>query len=188
MIVLADNLREERSNSFSLSADIYQNFGSVMTNFLIEGFYTELNNVFDLRKKSEQDEFGNVVWERYNASGARVYGATLECRIAFTPDLQLQTGWTYQKSEHKEAVEWSETAASEKRMFRTPDFYGYVTLNYSPIKRLTASLNGTYTGSMLVQHVAGSGVENDIAVKTPDFFDLGLRLAYDIPLCEVMTL
>ena len=188
VIVLADNLREERSNSFSLSADIYQNFGSVMTNFLIEGFYTELNNVFDLRKKSEQDEFSNVVWERYNASGARVYGATLEGRIAFTPDLQLQTGWTYQKSEHKEAVEWSETAASEKRMFRTPDFYGYVTLNYSPIKRLTASLNGTYTGSMLVQHVAGSGVENDIAVKTPDFFDLGLRLAYDIPLCEVMTL
>lgn len=85
VIVLADDLREERSNSFSLSADIYQNFGSVMTNFLIEGFYTELNNVFDLRKKSEQDEFSNVVWERYNASGARVYGATLEGRIAFTP-------------------------------------------------------------------------------------------------------
>ena len=47
--VLADNLKEERSNSFSLSADLYHKFGSVQTNLLIEGFYTDLNNVFALR-------------------------------------------------------------------------------------------------------------------------------------------
>lgn len=44
--ILADNLKEERSNSFSLSADLYHKFGSVQTNLLIEGFYTDLDNVF----------------------------------------------------------------------------------------------------------------------------------------------
>ena len=43
---LAKNLKEERSNSLSLSADMYYNFGNVQTNILIETFYTHLNNVF----------------------------------------------------------------------------------------------------------------------------------------------
>ena len=36
--VLADNLKEEHSNSLSVSADLYRKFGSVQTNLLIEGF------------------------------------------------------------------------------------------------------------------------------------------------------
>ncbi len=68
--VLADNLKEERSNSFSLSADLYHKFGSVQTNLLIEGFYTDLNNVFALRQLDQPDAQGNTVQERYNAYGA----------------------------------------------------------------------------------------------------------------------
>ena len=56
--VLADNLKEERSNSFSLSADLYHKFGSVQTNLLIEGFYTDLNNVFALRQLDQPDAQG----------------------------------------------------------------------------------------------------------------------------------
>ena len=33
---------------------------------------------------------------------------------------------------------------------------------------------------MLVQHMAGSGVERDVAVTTPAFCDVNLRLAYDL--------
>ncbi|WP_288180335.1 TonB-dependent receptor, partial [Alistipes putredinis] len=39
-IRLADDLREERSHSLSLSADLYHRFGKVQTNLLVEGFYT----------------------------------------------------------------------------------------------------------------------------------------------------
>ncbi|MBR1995374.1 MAG: TonB-dependent receptor, partial [Alistipes sp.] len=39
-------------------------------------------------------------------------------------------------------------------------------------------LTGNYTGRMLVQHYAGSGTEQDVAVETPHFFDLNLRAAY----------
>ena len=52
-IRLADDLKEERSHSVSLSADLYRNFGSVRTNLLVEGFYTTLNDVFALRVGEE---------------------------------------------------------------------------------------------------------------------------------------
>lgn len=33
---------------------------------------------------------------------------------------------------------------------------------------------------MLVQHMAGSGTAIDVAVKTPAFFDMNLKLSYDV--------
>ena len=48
MIERAKNLKEEKSQSFSASADMYHRFGVFQTNFLIEGFYTRLTDVFVL--------------------------------------------------------------------------------------------------------------------------------------------
>ena len=73
-------------------------------------------------------------------------------------------------------------------MFRTPDLYGYVTLKYNPTKCLSASLSATYTGSMLVQHLQGSGTDVDVAVETPSFFDATLKLAYDFRVFDYATL
>ena len=75
-----------------------------------------------------------------------------------------------------------------KRMFRTPDLYGYATLKYNPTKRLTLSLSATYTGSMLVQHLQGSGTDVDVAVETPSFFDANLKLSYDFKVFDYATL
>ena len=80
---LADNLKEERSNSFSVSADLYHTFGNVQTNLLIEGFYTDLNDVFSTRKLAQPDAQGNEVQERYNAYGAKVYGLNIEGKAAY---------------------------------------------------------------------------------------------------------
>ena len=63
---LADGLKEEKSNSLSLSADLYHNFGNVQTNLLVEGFYTKLNNVFSERYTNQIDNEGNTILERYN--------------------------------------------------------------------------------------------------------------------------
>lgn len=54
-IRLADDLREERSHSLSLSADLYHRFGKVQTNLLVEGFYTTLDHVFALRPLPDPD-------------------------------------------------------------------------------------------------------------------------------------
>lgn len=177
---LADGLKEEKSNSLSLSADLYHNFGNVQTNLLVEGFYTKLNNVFSERYTNQIDNEGNTILERYNGSGAKVMGVNIEGKAAFSKLFQFQGGVTLQQSKYDKPTAWSKTAKEEKKMFRSPNTYGYFTATYTPVKDLSASLTGTYTGSMLVEHVAGSGTPVDIAVKTPDYFSANFKVAYDI--------
>ena len=181
-IRLADDLKEERSHSVSLSADLYRNFGSVRTNLLVEGFYTTLNDVFALRDLPEPAPDGSTIRERYNGSGATVAGINVEGRAIFTRWFELQAGMTWQQSRYKEAEYWSEdeTVAPVRRMFRTPDLYGYFTAQLKPWRSLMLDLTGNCTGEMLVQHMAGSGTDRDVAVTTPRFFDMNARLSYEL--------
>ncbi len=187
---LAKNLKEERSNSFSVSADLYRRFGNVQTNLLIEGFYTDLNNVFALRQLSQPDAQGNTVQERYNAYGAKVLGLNIEGKATFTRWFSLQAGVTLQQSHYNEAIAWNDEVPEQKfkKMMRTPNIYGYFTASFTPIKRLTASVTGNYTGSMLVGHAAGSGVDEPVAVNTPNFMEVNMKLAYDFPIYKYINL
>lgn len=187
---LAKNLKEERSNSFSVSADLYHRFGNVQTNLLIEGFYTDLNNVFALRQLSQPDAQGNTVQERYNAYGAKVLGLNIEGKATFTRWFSLQAGVTLQQSHYNEAIAWNDEVPEQKfkKMMRTPNIYGYFTASFTPIKRLTASVTGNYTGSMLVGHAAGSGVDEPVAVNTPNFMEVNMKLAYDFPIYKYISL
>ena len=114
---------------------------------------------------------------------------SVEGKLAWLTTLQLQAGVTLQKAEYKEARQWSddETVPLEKRIFRTPDTYGYMTLTYSPVKPLSIALSGTYTGSMLVEHRAGY-IEKDRAETTPSFWEMNLKAAYDFTLYKDITL
>lgn len=189
---LASGLKEERSHSFSLSADLYQTIGSVQTNFLIEGFYTHLTDVFALRQLNTKDSEGNRVQERYNGSGAKVLGLNLEGKAAFTSWFQLQAGMTLQQSRYDEETEWDEDAPKVKKFMRTPSAYGYFTASFTPLKNLSASLSGNYTGRMLVghaKHTLEDGTEvGPEAVDTPAFFTLNTKLAYNIRLSDYVKL
>lgn len=179
-IVLADDLREERSTSLSASVEYTESFDNMAVNVVAEAFHTTLNDVFALREIGHDSE-GVAVQERYNGSGATVKGINIEGRAMFGYNIELQGGFTLQRSRYAEAEEWSETADAEIRMFRTPDSYGYFTLSLKPLKGWNVDLTGTYTGEMLVQHYAGY-IAEDVAVETPDFFDAGIRLAYNVKL------
>ena len=188
--VLAKNLKEERSNSFSVSADLYHKFGNVQTNLLIEGFYTDLNNVFALRQLDQPDAQGNTVQERYNAYGAKVLGLNIEGKAMFTRWFSLQAGITLQQSHYNEAIAWNDEVPEQKyrKMMRTPNTYGYFTASFTPVKRFTASVTGNYTGSMLIGHNAGSGVETPVAVNTPKFMEVNMKLSYDFPVYKYLTM
>lgn len=185
MIERAKNLKEEKSQSFSASADMYHRFGAFQVNFLVEGFYTRLSDVFVLENIGERD--GILIKERRNGSGAKVLGLSMEGKMAYLSLFQLQAGVTLQQSRYDEPEKWSETAPAEKKIFRTPNTYGYFTATYTPIKPLSLSLSGTYTGSMLVQHMAGY-IDKDVAVNTRDFFDMGVKVAYDFKLYKSVNL
>ncbi len=182
LIQIDPNLKTEKSQSVSTSVDLYKNFGNVQTNLLIEGFFTNLDNVFVLEKVGT-DSKDNIVLERRNGTGAQVMGINLEGKILPTQKTQLQFGMTFQKSEYKQAQRWSDNLnlEAQKKMFRSPNQYGYLTASCQVLKPLSVSLSGTYTGSMLVQHFAGY-VADDIEMKTPKYYDINFKTSYDFKL------
>ena len=193
LIRMADGLKQERSNSFSGSVDWSTQFGHFQANILLEGFFTALDDVFYLQEVG-RDEHGNVIKERRNGSGAKVYGANLDAKIAHGNDASLQLGFTAQRSVYNELTGWSEdpTVPLTKNMPRTPNYYGYFTFALKPFKNFDFSLSGVYTGKMYVPHYAPtdevpadyqySYISKDEMVHTPDFFELNAKVAYTVVL------
>ena len=186
IVVLDPNLKPEYSHSFSASADLYHNFGTLQSNLLIEGFYTILDDVFALAKTGVNDA-GYILQTRYNASGAKVRGINTELKIGIPSVFELQVGYTFQRSLYNEPEEWSDAVKAERKMFRTPDNYAYFTASADITKQFKASLFGNYTGRMLVQHNAGY-IAEDRSELAPSFWDMGAQLAYKFYLTEAINL
>ena len=92
-ILLAENLKEERSHSFSLSGDWYHSFGTLQLNLMAEGFLTLLKDTYALRKTGQMADDGmSTITERYNGPGAKVFGATLEGKLSIGSNMSLQAG------------------------------------------------------------------------------------------------
>lgn len=179
IIQLSPDLEPEYSQTVNISADLYKASGTVQMNLLIEGFYTHLKDVF-LLEEIGRDPQGNLLMERRNGSGAVVKGVNIEGKIAPSQKFQLQMGGTIQKSVYNEPESWSNNPniKPQRKMFRTPDVYGYFTATCTPVKAFNISLSGVYTGPMLVQHFAGY-IPEDTEFRTPGFFDSTIKLAYD---------
>jgi len=182
LISLDPDLKPEYSHSLSGSIDMYHRFGRWETNFTIEGFYTRMNDVFALVENGH-DEKGNLLLTRVNSAGAYVTGMNLEAKIGYRKMFLLQGGYTLQRSRYTEDFSWSENPniKPQRRMFRTPDQYGYFLVTYNPIHQLTFAVNGKVTGSMLVPHFAGY-VPEDEEVISDTFLELGAKIAYEIHL------
>ena len=183
LITLDPNLKPEYSHSASLSADWYRRFGPCELNLTAEGFYTYLKDVFYLREDG-RDADGNLLMTRTNADGAWVGGLNLEGRLNMqlsSVNLQFSLGYTFQQSRYLSPLQWSPDVPAQSRMLRTPDNYGYFLLDIQPLHGFTISLNGKATGSMIVPHMAGYVPQDEETVTKP-FWDLGIRLAYEIHL------
>lgn len=189
---LSESLKEERSSSISGSVDLYHQIGNnKLFNILIEGFYTKLNAPFTEVRR------GNEITIENAGSGAMVYGVNLEGRAVLSSKLDLQAGATIQRSLYEEERKWWEPETPEeealdrvtptKRMMRTPNSYAYFVATLTPNDKFSTSLSGNYTGSMLVPHDAGFGVEGVdkfspvyITKESPSFFELNTKIAYTI--------
>ncbi|MGI6572594.1 MAG: TonB-dependent receptor [Fermentimonas sp.] len=186
---LAKGLKEERSRSLSGSVDYYHSFGATHLNLMLEGFYTRLIDPFESVTK------GRDVIVQNAGDRVSVYGANLEGRLAWGNRFQVQSGITLQRSQYDNPRKWWEPASEEekeldgveavKRVMRTPDAYAYAVATWTPIRPVAVTLSGNYTGSMLVPHYAGEGVEGvdkfsklNVTEKSPSFFEVNFKLAY----------
>ncbi|WP_298365357.1 TonB-dependent receptor [uncultured Lutibacter sp.] len=176
-IRLANNLKEERSQSLTTSINYDKASEKFIAGFTLEGFYTKLNDAFYQHSLGE-DEFGEV-FEKRNGDAATVKGVTLELRANYNKKVQLETGFTLQASEFSESVLYSEELPSKKEFLRTPNLYGYTTLTFSPSKKFNTAINFIYTGEMDVLHLAGAPEQlKDEFVKSQSFTELGFKSSY----------
>ena len=185
-VLLADNLKRERSNSYTLSFNYDKPTEHYIYGFTFESFYTNLEDAFYLESIGE-DEFGEV-FEKRNGDGAVVKGITLETRLNYDGILQLDTGFTYQSSKYNSAVNNSDELSLKKEFLRTPNTYGYATATYTPNQKFKTALNLVYTGNMEVLHLASpQNLTADEYFTSPSFFNLGINTSYNFNLEKLST-
>ncbi len=161
LIENSKDLNEEKSHSFTFGLDYGYQVANKLYQFSIGGFYTKINDAFDIRWVRDTDVA--KVFERYNTSGAKVYGIETEIGFKISHLFEFSTGWTFQKSRYEEP----EGDFSSKRIFRTPDVYGFVRADVmiGNIVDLYAEYN--YTGKMRVPHYAGYIAEDTLEESDP---------------------
>ena len=176
-IILADDLKQERSKSLSASVNYDRASEQYVYGFTFEGFYTHLKDAF-YQDPSGSDSYGDIFVKR-NGAGARVKGLTMEFRANFMQKVQLESGLTLQQSLYDEAVEYSENLPLKKEFLRSPDYYGYATISYNPSPKLSFAANLVHTGAMSLIHLAGApGQLEDEFLESPVFNAIGIKSTY----------
>jgi len=180
-IGLSPDLKEERSNSWSGSVNYDLPKENFIIGFTAEGFYTYLQNAF-YQESIGEDSFGEL-FEKKNGDGATVQGVTLELRANYNQKIQLEGGFTLQKSEFDESVVNIEGIEGRREFLRTPNQYGYAMLTIMPNKNFNASANLVYTGNMEIAHFAGAPEQStDEYLTTRSFTELSLKVGYTFDL------
>jgi outer membrane receptor for ferrienterochelin and colicins len=171
-------LRQETSHSIMASLDFNKLIGTVTTGFLVEGFYTRLENPF-VNEIGVPDENGKVLYTRKNAeNGAVVKGINIELKLRLLKDFSLTSGFTVQSSMYDVPQQFA-----RKEFFRTPSDYGYFNIDWNFVKNAGLSATGTYTGRMQVPYFGPlTDPETGELRKSDPFFDLGSKIHYDIKL------
>ena len=77
-VILSEDLETEYSNAFTASLNYSKNFKKLQTNFLLEGFYTDLENPFTTVSTGATLPNGSILEEVRNGSGAYVAGLILK--------------------------------------------------------------------------------------------------------------
>jgi outer membrane receptor for ferrienterochelin and colicins len=175
--VNSPDLKQETSHSFTGSLDYKKQFGTLVFGFLAEAFYTQLNDPF-ANEYSEPQEDGTVIYTRINAKkGAVVQGINLEMNLVPNKFFSLKSGFTIQSSKYQEAIEFN-----ERRFFRTPNDYGYLTLEWSPFKNWGMSSTANYTGKMLLPYFGLQAADPKIGElrESDAFLELGLKFRHNI--------
>ena len=166
------NLTQESSHSYMASLDFNKMVGNVYTGLLVEAFHTRLNDAF-ANKIGVPNADGEVIYTRINSEGgASVQGINMELKLKPMKNIAFSTGFTLQTSTYDKAQDFDET-----HFFRTPNAYGFFTLDWDFIPGFCLSSTGNYTGKMLVPYFGIHHPSGELRTSD-DFYDLGAKLSY----------
>jgi outer membrane receptor for ferrienterochelin and colicins len=181
-IRLSDDLRTERSESYTSSFNYTHTTGTSQINIVAEGFFTRLQNPFILSDQ-EDLEGGIAVITKRNAEGALVRGVNFEANAAWKRRWVLRSGITFQQGIYdEEEVIWEgedhDETTTTSVLLRMPRSYGYLTATYTAPNGWSGSISSVYTGAMDVPHVIDPDTEFTVIKSTPEFVELNIRLSY----------
>lgn len=174
-VQLSPNLKQESSISYSASFSTDNVSEKRAIGFTIDGFYTRISDAFYLQPIGA-DQFGEIFLKN-NGPGASVYGVSLEGRLDWSDKIDLKSGITFQKSLFDEAIEYIPNAPMGREFARTPECYGFASIDYYINQPWSVHLNYNYTGSMIVPHFAGAENQTfDEIIQSEVFHTLDLKL------------
>ena len=181
-VILSDQLDSEFSNAYTGSVNYSKTIGLTQLDFLIEGFFTNLQDPFTLVSTGAVLENGSILEEVRNGESARVFGSNFEFGVSPNPEWRFQLGGTLQRTEYEESqiLFESDGTAGENDILidefvRVPDLYGYLNASWLPSEKFTVDLTGTYTGEMIVPRVISDTGFLALNEVNP-FLDLNLKL------------
>ena len=181
-VILSNDLNTEYSNAYTGSLNYSKNINLVQLDFLLEGFFTTLEDPFTLVSTGSVLDNGSILEEVRNGEGARVYGTNFEFGVSPDPAWRFQLGGTLQKAKYDESQILFETDGTPgesdivvDEFVRNPNFYGYLNTSWIPTELFNVDITGTYTGGMTVPLVVsdtGFLQLNEVG----SFFDLNIKL------------
>lgn len=174
------DLQSEKSHAYSAQANWSRRRKRMLYSSEFTLFHTQLLHSFVLNEIPSDDPTKTLLL-RTNGSNAKVSGISESIRVRWDKFVQIDVNMTYQESRFMDAQQWSLEVEPVKAFLRTPDLYGSSTISIFPEGKWSGSVNGVYTGSMLVPHFGGApGVARDEIVHTASFWDIGLRAEHAI--------
>ncbi len=190
-VILSNDLETEYSNAYTASFNYSKSKNKLQTDFLLEGFFTELKDPFMTVSTGASLPNGSILKEVRNGSGAYVAGTNFEIGVSPNSDLTFQLGGTYQRSIYKEdqiLYEADPNSETERDIIisefvRNPDFYGYINVNTSPFENFAVDLTGTYTGKMTIPRVINPNGMLDL-IESPSFWDMNIKFSQHIDITE----
>ncbi len=181
-VILSDDLDTEFSNAFTASLNYSKTVDLIQMDFLLEGFYTTLEDPFTLVSTGAVLENGSILEEVRNGVGARVFGSNFEFGVSPNPEWRFQLGGTLQRTEWDEPQLLFESDGTPgesdiviDEFVRVPNFYGYLNTTWIPSDTFNVDITGTYTGSMTVPRVISDTGFLELNEVDP-FFDLNIKL------------
>lgn len=181
-VILSDDLNTEYSNAFTGSLNYAKNSGLLQVDFLLEGFYTTLQDPFTLVSTGAVLPNGSILEEVRNGEGARVYGSNFEFGVSPNPEWRFQLGGTIQRTEYDEPQILFESDGTPgetdiiiDEFVRVPNLYGYLNATWIPNENFNVDVTGTYTGEMTVPLVISDTGFLQLNEVDP-FFDLNIKL------------
>jgi outer membrane receptor for ferrienterochelin and colicins len=183
-VILSEGLDTEYSDAFTLSYNLNLNKNLAQCDFLIEGFYTSLQDPFTQVSTGAVLPNGSILEEVRNGSGAKVYGLNFEFNYSPNTKFLFQSGLTIQDTAYDEPQVLFEPENPDietitiDSFVRNPNIYGFFNFSYMPNDHWQVDASTTYTGSMIVPRVINEDGLIELN-ESQDFLDFNLRASKD---------